>query len=658
MCIVTVSKPLEGGNFYKLNLKYTGDEELVGKTSDDVYCYDFIKLISSENMGNNKYLLYLDGVSEGTYLTYSSQYDDVTDQYIEVANGSLSVDADGKAVLTLTEECDEDEGVDVYIHIGENARNLYFYPDDFMPKKPSVGYTSPSFLKSGSTSLDNLNFSILNRYIMNVDEIEKVQLLSGESIVAEAENITYTGYRSRYYFAQTDLEYYETSYCADFPVIDTTKLNEKLTLKVTFTDGSTECEIPILGDDEGEVYGEVLLKNVASADGGDIEVNGEYYYADFLASLDNIEFEVAFTNKTEGKVVLQRFDEEEGVVDVAELSLSDLSRSSGNGYTYTGKFSDKTKVGGFYHIKFGNSYSDTFTVKSSGSQLNCYNKRTSIYEDEAYVWMYGLKVDFKNDSFSAFYNNASGEKVIVPMTVENSYGTSAGVVFDFSGVPAFTSLDLHLCCNNAEIDTMKVIDRRRTVTIESYIGEDDGVYSVCMYGNKMNEIKNLKLKFWKLEEYKGIDVFSKTPAKEVDLTIPASESTQYYFDLTSLDVDEGEYAYAIFEGDVPATDSGNVYIPNLKSNDVTAELTKKSVNGSKVTVNVKNTSENKIKNAVLIVCAYDNNGALTKMTTEKVSVDANSSSGDITLDTVSGAAEYKVFLWNGLNNMKPIAASL
>ncbi len=57
---------------------------------------------------------------------------------------------------------------------------------------------------------------------------------------------------------------------------------------------------------------------------------------------------------------------------------------------------------------------------------------------------------------------------------------------------------------------------------------------------------------------------------------------------------------------------------------------------------------------LLITCAYDNNGTLLKATTKVVSINAKTSTGDISMGTVEGAEQYKVFLWDGLNTMKPL----
>lgn len=640
-------------NVYEIRLNYNGSREVVGNTSFTIYCDQGIQVLSAKATGSGKYLLYTEGLSAGTYPTYAGEWDDEP-------NGVLTVNSDGSAELSIDSENIND--ISFYVDVEQNkCEYISFWaenPAELPPDVPRLGSVMPGFLKSGEASIENMKFSIFNKYIVNADDIQKVQLVSAGNIVAEGENLRFSTYsNNNYYIGNLNIDYFYAYYLVDFPSIRTEDIeNDSLTLRVVLDDGEVSYDIPVLDDNEGDVKAEITLTNAVNADGGSLSVS-PYTHANYMVGNGDIGFKISGTNKTDGSVILQKFNETECIYeDVTEIPLTELDRTEDNGYTYTGSFANEAESGGFYRIRFGSACSVMFRASDFKYYLNYYNKMYDLSKDLQGIWIYGFNIDFNEGEFTALFNDEQNGTVNIPIQVRNNYENRAYFVFDFSSVEAFDTVDLHLCYNGIDIDTMKINDCRETQkVIYSYTSYYNDKESIYMYGSNIDKM-NLQLKLWKIEDYMGYGVLSEYPVKEVSLNIPSSDSTGYYLDISSIGVSEGLYVYAVFSDGKPVSYDSTLYIPDSGNSEKYAVLNKKQVSGADVVIDIENVSEEHIENAVLAVCAYDKNGELLDVTIQNINIAAHSSTGDIYADTAANAEQYKVFLWDGLRSMKPLMA--
>lgn len=85
------------------------------------------------------------------------------------------------------------------------------------------------------------------------------------------------------------------------------------------------------------------------------------------------------------------------------------------------------------------------------------------------------------------------------------------------------------------------------------------------------------------------------------------------------------------------------------------EASEPTITVDKVTVNITSNVSDK-RNAVLIVASYENGVMKNISVSDETEIGAN---GTVTLETNAPTTdEYKIMVWDSLNNMKPILRAL
>ena len=415
-------------------------------------------------------------------------------------------------------------------------------------------------------------------------------------------------------------------------------------MRIVTNAGIVVYDLPVLADDEGNEYGSVT------------STSGVYYYDSDVSKIcrkDNIAFSITGTNKTSGKVILQKYDaDNNSYTNESELDLSELTKKGDAIYTYTGSFSAAEE--GIYRLKFGSATTSRFRACDYDFYINTSNRK----------WLYTMNVNPETDTITAYYKDKSDNKVNIPLTIErylkhttNKDSYYLYTQFDFPDMEPFSSIDLYICVNGTESpETMLVTDRRSgEAEVEGgFLSIDNKKTNLYVHGTGIDKA-DLILKIWDFKDYKGKNVCEKTPVKEIKLNIPASSSEYYYYDLSALGLAAGKYVYVLFKDGTPLGYSSYAfYIGPEAAEAVSVLLSKKTVSDGTVTVNIENISNKNISNAKLIVAAYNADGALIDVKSQSVNINAKATTGDINVSSVKDATSYKVFLWDDIKTMKPL----
>ena len=616
----------------------------------------------------------MENIEPGTYETY----DDYSDQV-----GTLNVESGGAAVWT-TDDPDSHFGR-FYLQTGTyedgspTLIQLYFDYEYEYADVPSVSQNESALvIRSGASSVKNCHYVIYTKTMPKSNDISSIKLLSGGNVMVEGENIrvTYTNYD-----AYRDC--WRTEALVDFPNIDMSKaVYGSAVLQIITTFGELTANCMIVPENE---YAPMLQTYISESS---IWYDNENY-----VSRDNIPFEIYDTNFTEGEVQLYELgeftDSGQEVKFIASKPLSELKRTDGLLYSYTGSFTENLEPGKQYSISYYNKNlvdagenpgnvigRSEFTATDKPMIYSYYNSVDNynyVASDNQYIYAMAININYDTDKIAACYYDEGGNKVDIPLTAEksesyNEFGEvyeapyEARFTYDFSNVPAFDEMDVHILVNDEEIEVLSFRDSRGECVVQ-YAGISGNQDKESLYMEGYNLDKgDITLRIYDTGEYN----YQTTIGEKVRETAVKADNNEYggymLFPLDSLYLPEGRYYYELCHDGMPiisSSTSGN-YLNGLFTigaaevdPDIPAAVTGSVVEGSEMKVDLLNMSSDEIK-ANVIVGAYDENDVLIDLSSEvPVTIAPNGELKDVSVPTAADAARYKVFVWDSLKDMRP-----
>ncbi|MBQ7900538.1 MAG: hypothetical protein IJ365_01060 [Clostridia bacterium] len=644
---------------YEIILEYSGDKIYEEPYSDYIWVTSSVRMCELAKISPDKIELYIEGIPAGTYNVYEQDsYQYVKGDFI----GQMNVDADSRAVLNI--ECgDEDYSYYDYVYVcpvNDDGTKYTFFINisDYYDSKTiqCINNVKPGFIAAGITDITNMQIDIDYYGFLDAQQIKSIQLEYNGEVVATGSNIQFKSANDRYtHINNKYILYNRNTFTVDFSDINAVlEEGSYAVIKVDLGDTVIEKEIDI-SDESSEVISNISVINFID------KYSGMVYIADLdlaevceVLSYKNLEFKISNTNAVEGEAVLYRYNYDAySFEEYASKDISDLKKTISYGYAYNYDVTfENVPAGYIYYLQFGGRESNYVAVTDKPAIISPSYYNWLIYDDTAYFWMEYCGVDFDSDNISVYYINDSGKKVVLPSKFYVNSAVDGSVEVDLSSVGSFDYINLCFEKNGSLISTVTAYDASdKNYSLWTYTDADaEGKY-IYINSESVVNVENPVLKVVNVDYYRYTPLFGSVAAeKNVDFG-----SNQYLkVDMSLLNLENGYYYAYLCDGDVPVSGYCEFYVNDSGSEEgLPIKLSSLDVSGGIAKVSVSNKTDGEYKDAVLAVAAYDAGGKLLKVTLSDISIDIFVNK-TYSIPTVTNAAQYKAFVWNSKNNIKPI----
>lgn len=621
--------------YYNMYLRYNGDREIVQEwggmfaRSMSDYSFDGAKWISED-----EYQFVVRGLAAGEYNLWFYEGDTEPIGVLTVGDGEI-------ATAKFNRKADWYDSCNVEINGEYRPIDLWNAYKERGGIEVELG--DVNFLVDSVKEISRLEFNIISGEKLNTEDIKEVNLLRDGEVIARGSLI--------------DVFYTEPHYsdvikrCANVSVgfeeiTSPLRMSETLQLQVKTTAGEATTDIYV----EYSGYANPTAKfyiDGANAPAG--YVNGQELN---LYTGTDVKFRRAATYLEDDdniQVYLYKCDPVSGEQEdyITYLTQDDLTISLVNNYVYS------------YSGEFKNLESDClYCISSSDGGWITYFRTTDkplfvtydmlyVYDDMADVYVESVNVS-DSATIKAYYINDAGNRVYIDVTKSLKNGKGS-LSFDFSGMD-FSAKTIYLTCNNEAAGAIVAYDMRGNVPIAQLdLNAKNG--NILAYSTNPAKYTNPILKISPLEVIDFHEVVSNTAAVEVSVKFKDGCAV---VSPGSFNLKDGYYAVSLWDKTQLVSDVEIIYIdgngvailPELKVNNV-------AVSSGEVTVKIENTSEFDAEEVEVLLAAYDANDIMIGVISATKTI--TPSGETLTFDKIDGAKEYKVYVWNGIDSMIPLA---
>lgn len=657
---VKLSKaPTVGTNYYLELYSYSGREFSGPSTARIFETKDVPTIIDINRTDVNTFDIIIENLTDGTYPVYKN-----TDEV-----GTLTIDKSGRGELFIS-EWSAINGT-VFLKLDNFSRLIEISLPEYKPARINTGYEF-TYLASSVKEIKDMTFRLECGTMAKPEDIISLRLIADGSVIAEAENIRSDG-SSITQFGKSCI--WLNSFKTDFANVDLSALGgDRITLSAVTTFGTAEFEILVV--DENVPYNYLYSRlNVATIVRYD-ETSMTYCApsSDISFTLDNP------INFTEGVIELLEYsdDPNEFPTVAAAMQLSELDKTDSGGlYIYSGHFKNIAKPGKEYAIIYYNESLQDQGIASSEAIIGTgsffaadkamiNDPPTQYYEilvgsDKFETYIGAINIS-ENDKITARfeYGDITAE---IPVTAVKADDSDAFVntykfTFDFSGIQNFKNNKVHILVNGEDQTTLPLTDKRGGAFAEScdIIGRGD---SERLEVNGFNlSGSEIGLKIFAVDT---IGLTGEVLGDEAaNVSAVAESDDRCEFDIGAMSLPEGKYIYQLYLDGKPLALGSDRYFTigsNSPNDGLPLVIADSAVSGGAALIDIINVTDADIDTDI-IVAAYDRNGALLSMSEPThVTVTAGSELTDISVDAAPNAVIYKVFAWDGTDNLKPIAKS-
>lgn len=627
--------PEDTGGYYDLYLRYNGDKEVIQSWtgflyySESDFSFDGVKRI-----GGTEYQFIVRGLEPGEYNLWFTEYDAeplgvLTMGEGEIATAKFTIDMDGY------DSC--------YVDVNGDYRMIDLWDAYKDHDGIEVELGGVNFLVDNITEVSSLELDVISGEAIEAEDITEINILRDGEVISRGSNIEvqYTGVT----WSEVIKKY--TNLSVSFPEF-TSKLQPCETVQIQVKTA--------FGEATANIYVEPWYD---ATPGGRIYVDGASAYAGYangqtieLYTGTDITFKcaAAYSGNDEINVYLYKRDSETGEEEyVQHITADDLTFSQINNYaeSYTGEFKN-LDADCLYRI---GSSDDSMSMyfRTTDEPLFVTYDTLYVYEDIADVYVESVNVS-DSATIKAYYLNDSGSKVSVDVTkyIENGSGSLS---FDFSNKD-FGAKTIYLTCNGEAAGTLVAYNMRNTVPVAQVDLAAEGG-EIVVYSGNSDKYANPVLKVSPLELVDFKEVVSNTPA--------AQTSVKFNYNMASvspasLGIESGYYAVSLYDGTKLVSGVEIMYIDadGKVVEKPVLDVAKITTTSKKVKVEVENVSDTDAEDIKILLAAYNSEGAMIGVVSATRTIKA---SGEVTVtfDKISGATEYKAYVWEEINTLVPLS---
>lgn len=627
--------PEETGGYYELYLRYNGTKEVIQTWSGSLYysesafSFDGAKWISED-----EFQFVVRGLEAGEYNLWFYEGDTEPIGVLTMGDGEI-------ATAKFNRKADWYDSC--YVDINGEYRMIDLWDAYKEHSGIEVELDDVTFLVDNITEVSELKLNVISGEKITTDSIEEINLLRNGEVISRGSSIEvlYTGtYWSDAIKRYTNLSVSFPEFTSNLQVYETLQIQ----VKTAFGEATADIFVEAWWD---------------ATPGGEIHVDGASAYAGYangwiidLYTGTDITFEstATYSGNEEIDVYLYKYNSETGEEEyVQHITADDLTFSQINNYaeSYTGEFKN-LDADCLYRIGASDDGMCTY-FRTTDEPLFVTYDTLYAYEDIADVYVEGVNVS-DSATIRAYYLNDSGSKVSVDVTkyIENGSGSLS---FDFSNKD-FGAKTIYLTCNGEAAGTLVAYDMRNTVPVAQVDLDVEG-REIVVYSGNSDKYANPVLKVSPLELVDFKEVVSNTSAAQTSVKFNYNMAS---VSSASLGVKSGYYAVSLWDGSALVSGVEIMYIDAEGTVVEKPELdvAKITTNTSKVKVQVENISDKDAENVEILLAAYNNEGIMIGVVSATKTIKA-SGEETVSFDKISGATEYKAYVWEKANNMIPLS---
>lgn len=663
--LVDVKEKLEPKR-YTAEYIYKGNRNIhtTSSTSLSFTVQNNITVNNTARVSSTEYICYIDGLEPGQYKVYKE--DQTTSPYKKGEfMSNMTVSSDGKAVMKIDEAMGS-YSTNVYINPANDEATeykTYMYIPQYNNRNnaalPSVSSVTPSFVSPDANHIENMRIMLNYEYFINRHNVEYIQLVHNGKVIADGRNIMINNSNIQWqYNGYKQVSTQRMTFVADFDIDKDTVLTpgDTITVRISAEGNVSEKTIPVL-DGTASTKASVSVNNAVSGYSAMV-YDGEYDYPEMCeyASYRDLYFSVNNTNATSGEAVLYRYNTDTcSFEEKMRIDISDITPVKSYGYANNYPIAIRNvEPGCIYYLQFANSMSPYVYASEKPLIEVPYSGYLDVVEDELYYWMEYSGIDAKTAVIKAYFDGGDGNRVELPTEVwpDNSNGIS--IDMSFQNVPAFWSGYIILECNGRDISKIPAFDiRNKDVHVNTNASADGaGQYFNVNGDNALKLGKDATLYICEKDSFRLKDLIGKTV---VEYPLDFSESSYANLDMALTGLEPGEYiAYTGIDGYSIGSSNAFIYSGhNTATEAVPMSLRTFDVSGDKASVSLTNRSDENYDEIKVLVAAYDKEGKLLDIS-EKDTYMKKYYNRTFSIDTVAGAADYKVFVVDRYSSMRPL----